>query len=129
MASLVKLRMAKLSIHWRGHGCEAPVRSMRSMVSLRINICDQAQAKRVKRGASSGTVWVGPESLPVAGSRRKTVMVAESWLPQRSHWPEALRVKLRGPLPPQEMRWRKVRCPPLELMEKTTSESSPRLLA
>jgi hypothetical protein len=65
---------------------------------------EHGQAKRVNMGESSGSVCIGPESWPVTRSRRKTVTVAESWLPQMSHWAVGSRVKWRGTLPPQEMR-------------------------
>ena len=76
-----------------------------------------------------GRLWTGPERCPVAGSQRKTARLPEPWLPQRSQAPVGSRVKWRGVLPPQLMRWMGLRTPVVWSIEKTTSESSPRLLA
>ena len=84
----------------------------------------------MNRTESRGMVWAGPVRRPVPPSRRKTVTVAESWLPQSNHCsPESGEsVKWRGVLPPEAMRYTKVSLPSSS-MEKTTSESSPRLEA
>src|ERR1035441_6674229 len=88
-----------------------------------------AYANMVNMTESRGRDWTGPVRRPETASRRKTVTVAESWLPQRTQRESGERVKWRGVLPPQGMRWTRVSLPSSAAMEKTTSVSSPRLEA
>src|SRR5580698_1286552 len=67
MASLVKLRMAKLSIHAMGHGMASPAAVMRSMRSLRRNIRGRLQAAVVEdEDDDGGEEAVDAEVVPAA---------------------------------------------------------------